>query len=283
MEHRIFFPLRLLSIICCIFIAPTLLHAEESTDQARSIVKGFIEKQRVESEMAFIRMDMIVDGERVSQRRMLALYKHQEDGSSDYILRLIRPADVEGVTVRARVEPGKEPTYSLYLPSIGKSRPLRDANQAAPFLGSDFSFSDLVREIPGSQVYSVQSSAFIQGAECHVVRATPVDGTGPYAYRDLYIGKEDFRLYQTDYYDKNGSLFKVLALYGYDSGEIAGNSTRPYRSVMTTMEARTSTVFIVIVGRINEPFENIEFSDSFIENWTKAEVDDFMFSLEMNF
>lgn len=281
MEHRIFSALRFLSLICCIAILPSLLNAEASEDEARSIVERFIAKQRVDSEMAFIRMDMMADGKRVSQRRMLALYKHQEDGSTDYILRLIRPEDVEGVTVLAQVKPEKKPTYSLYLPAIGKSRPLQDASQAAPFLGSDFSFADLVREIPGSQVYTLQPRAFIQGTDCQVVRATPIDGAGPYAFRDLYISEENSRLYQTDYYDKEGKLFKVLALYGYESGEIVGNSTRPYRSVMTTLKNDTITVFTVITGRINDPFETIEFSDSFIENWTESAVDDFMFSLEL--
>jgi hypothetical protein len=50
---------------------------------------------------------------------------------------------------------------------------------------------------------------------------------------------------------------------------------------MTTLKNDTITVFTVITGRINDPFETIEFSDSFIENWTESAVDDFMFSLEL--
>jgi hypothetical protein len=256
----------------------TSVHAAPEAD-AEAIIERFRATQSAESEMAFIRMQTLLRGERVDERRFLAVYQENEDGSSDYLIRLVRPEDVEGVSVLADVDRDGAIDQSIFLPTVGKMRPLRGGAEAGAFLGSDFSYEDLLEEIPGTQNYVKREDAFVQGAPCYVVRATPRNEDSQYGFRDLYIDQETSHLLRIDYYDRNAALIKQLNCYDYASTEVFGNSNRPHRTVMTNARKGTATIFTVIVGRIGQPVAPETFTPDFIENWTSEAVEEFMFQL----
>jgi hypothetical protein len=250
--------------------------------EAESIIARFVETQSAKAEMAFIRMQTLVDGVRQDERRFLAVYQELEDGSAGYLIRLVRPKDVQGVSILATTQADGTVEQSIFLPAVGTMRPLKSGAQAGAFLGSDFSYEDLLREVPGSQSYEVRPSVFLRGAQCHVVRATPRLPGGQYGFRDLHIDEESSRLMRIDYFGTDGKRVKQLDCFDYESPQIFGNSQRPHRTVMTNEAAGTSTIFTVIVGRMGEILAPETFTPEFIENWTEAEVEEFMFQLSFD-
>ena len=266
-----------LPLVACLFLVGPTLPAQAGEKSAEAIVEEFIQAQAAKSEMAFIRMQTLHRGERVDERRFLALYEEGADAATHYLVRLVRPEDVAGVTVLASVSPQGAFQQSIYLPSIGRTRPLTGSAQAAPFLGSDFSYADLVNEIPGTQNYERRDDQFVMGAACHVVRATPTTEDSPYGFRDLYIEEETARLYRVEYYNHDGELIKMLNCFDYGSPKIFGNTKRPHRAVMTNAKAGTSTIFTVIVGRLGDDFDDALFTPGFVEAWTPEAVEEFMF------
>jgi hypothetical protein len=252
-----------------------------SGTDGKAIIKQFLEVQTPSSEMALVRMQRMYNGERRDDRRFLTLYQKEADNYNRYLLRVIRPKEAQGVTFLAVFDPEGQSTQSIYLPSIGKSRPLIAAAQATPFLGSDFNYVDLINEIPGTQKYSRLDDVTIRKMNCYAIRALPREEGGPYLHRDLFIEKETYRLVRIDYYDVAGKPLKTLNAYDYDPTLIHGNSKRPHRLVMTHATKATETIFTVIVGRVGEKFDSKMFTPAFVEAWSEEEINDFMFQFEL--
>jgi hypothetical protein len=248
---------------------------------ADAIAARFVAAQTAESEMAFIRMEVMRQGEVVDERRLLALYERGPEEAGRYLVRVVRPQDVEGVTVLAKVEADGKTEQSIFLPTIGRMRPISGEAHATPFLGSEFSYSDLLNEIPGVQQYTRLEDATVQGAACYVIRAHIHSEDAVYSYRDLYIEQETFRLHRIEYFNADGGLIKTLNCFDYGAAEIFGRTLRPHRSVMTNATTGSSTTFTVIAGRMGEDFEDALFTPAFVEAWTPDEVEDFMFQFEL--
>lgn len=263
--------------VACLASLPASAEAAPTT--ADEVIERYVGKKKVQSEMAFIKMQTVAPGRKPEIKQFLALY-HTNEERTGFLVRLIRPTEVEGVSVLVIDDDQGDVRQWLYLPTVGMVRPLTGSARSQPFLGSDFSYEDLAREIPGTQEYEMQEGRWTHGADCFVVRATPRDpGSSSYAYRDLVIDKENYNLYQIDYYNDAGDLVKVLSAFDYDSPEIAGQSTRPRRAVMIDQIKKTSTIFTVIVGRIDESIRAEMFTPEFVRSWSPEDVQDFMFQL----
>ena len=259
-------------------LATTALRGVEPDGEA--IVDRFLATQKADSEMAFIKMRVERDDGAIEERRFLAVYRREADGSAGYLVRLVRPREIQGVTLLSKQAADGTVQPYLYLPTIGKTRALTGDARSTPFLGSDFSIEDLVREVPGTQSYERLDDTIEQGAPCYRVRATPIDPeSSSYGYRDLYIDQELANLRRVNYHDKSGRLVKVFTAHDYQSPEIYGATTRPRRAIMVDPSAGNRTIFTVLVGRIDEPIDPRIFDPKFIESWDEEAVNEFMYPL----
>ena len=271
-------PLLLLSTIALLTVSLSAMHHEKALTGAQIIAK-YVDAQEVSSELDYIRMSIVSPGPTVVERRFLAVYKKNPDGSRSYLIRIIRPADVEGVTLLALQDANKNIKQYLYLPEVGEARKLRGKGQSGAFLGSDFTFQDLLRETPSNFTYERQQDGFVNGAECYNIRAQPGSGQegNSYHYRNLYIDKEGFELQKIEFYGQGNELIKTFSAYDYQSNKIKGKTTRPRRAVMENKSKKSVTIFTVIEGRINEEISDELFTPKKIVDWTVDEVDEFIY------
>jgi hypothetical protein len=259
-------------------VAPMRSDSEElSVDE---IIRRWIEKQASKSELVFVRMHRRVPARDVQEHRLLAVYRSRDGGGQDYFFRLVAPADVEGVTVLVHDDGKGEARQFLHLPSIGKMRRLTTDARRQPFLNSDFTYEDLQREIPALQSYQRLPDAKIRGIESYRVRAFDKnkDAGGAYSHRDLFIDKSSFRMHQVDFFDRDGKLVKVMQADEYDSPHITGATKRPRRLTMANLATGSSTEFLVVESKLDEPMDPALFTPEKLEKWTLAEIEDFVFT-----
>ncbi len=272
--------IRLLILSSVILSAVTLsaMHHKKPLTGAQ-IIDKYVEKQEVYSELDYIKMSIISPGPTVLERRFLAVYKKNTEGGRSYLIRIIRPADVEGVTLLAVEDKDKEIEQYLYLPDVGTPRRLRGQGQAGAFLGSDFSFQDLLRETPSNFRYERLEDVFVNGVGCYNVRAlaNSEEEGNPYQYRNMYIEKEGYDLLKIEYFGQADKLMKTFNAFEYHSPKIKGVTTRPRRAVMENNDKNSITVFTVIEGRIDQEFSDDLFTPKSIADWTPDEVDEFIY------
>ncbi len=257
------------------------LRAELKHDLAGvEIIDRYLVTQEVLSELVYVRMSHLEADGTAKHHQILAAFRYNEDASSNYLLRLIEPAEVKGVSflIKQFVNGGLQ--QHLYLPSVGRARPLTGKSENQPFLGTNFTLADLQKEVPAVHAYERLSDTFVFGRDCFRVRAVEeTEGAARlYSHRDLYVDKENYNLLKVDYFDTTGKNTKELALYDYQSPMINGFTKRPHRAVMKNLENGSTTVFAVIEARIDEAIGAEIFTPSNIETWTDEEIESFIFA-----
>lgn len=265
----------------CALIAPAALApGADDALTGNQIVSLHLADKRSDSEMAFIRMNHQVPGAPPKEYRFLVVYRKTDSGKS-YFLRLIRPKDVEAVTILAMEKSAGDLDHYFFLPAIGKMKRLTGEARRAAFLGSDYSFEDLLDEMPSWNAYERRPDAEVDGFPCFQVRAVEArrEGGSAYAYRDLFIDKEGHHLRKVDFYAKNERLVKTLAASEFGSTEVKGQTTRPRRALMTNHQTGSTTEFVVVEGRVNEKFDPALFAPERLERWAPEEVEEFIFNL----
>jgi len=192
---------------------------------------------------------------------------------------MIEPSDVKGVTVLANEKGRGGVDQYIYLPDVGQVTKISPDNRSGYFLGSDFTFEDLVREIPRNFEYTTVGEMVIHGAECHIIRARSSEKAkrSYYAYRDLYIEKGNYLLHQIEFYLTGDKMIKTFEAFEYDSPEVEGESVRPRNAVMTNLEKNSVTIFNVVESRLNLELDSELFTPKSIKSWTAQEMRELVF------
>lgn len=257
------------------------LPAQEDALTGLDIVQRYVATLDVDSELAFVRMTTFTAGVANPEKRFLALSKKEISGQRSFLMRLIRPREIEGVTLLSNVSPLGEVEQYFFLPDVGKARKVTGENRSTPFLGSDFSFEDVLNEVPAAHNYTRQPDVTQEGRDFYVVRSEYKNPAGPgdYARRLLFLEKGTFNLARIEFFNTAGKMVKKLTLLDYDSPLVKGETTRPRSATMENLERGSFTLFMVVEGRINPSLESRLFTVQSIESWSTSEVDDLILDL----
>ncbi len=263
-------------------VATSLMAQDEASLTANDIIQRYAAGNRTKSEMAYIKMQVQAPSAAPVERRILLAYKEQ-DGKESMFMRLLMPKEVEGVTLLAATAADKTLSYHFFLPAFGKMKQLTPEARQGAFLGSDYTFEDLLREVPEWHSYEKMKDDTVGEATCYVIRAKEnrAEKESAYAYRDLYIEKGNFHLRKVAYYNAKDSLVKMLTASGYDAKSVKGKTTRPQEAVMLSVETGSKTTFTVIEGRVDEGIDDEYFTPAKLENWPLLDVEEFIFDLGM--
>lgn len=256
------------------------ISAEETALSGVDIIDRYLITQEVLSELAYMRMSQVGADRSAKHYQLLAAFRFNEDASSNYLLRMVEPQEVKGISLLIKQFVNGGSQQYLYLPSVGRARPLTGKSKNQKFLGTNFSLADLQREVPAIHAYERRDDSLVFGRGCYQVRAVErKDPERPplYLYRDLHIDKETFNLLRVDYFNLDGTHIKQLSLYDYKSPMVRGITKRPHRAVMENLEDGSTTVFSVIESRIDEAIGAEIFTPSNVETWTDEEIETFVF------
>jgi hypothetical protein len=274
----------MVSVLCLALSTGAVLAQDDKAITADAIVAGYVAGNESKSEMAYVKMMTETPGAPAVERRILLAFQKGEPAGESFFMRLLHPKDVEGVTLLATTSATKELSYYFLLPALGKMRQLTPEARQGAFLGSDYTFEDLLQEVPEAHDYKRLPDDEVDGAACYVVRAveTKKEKESAYAFRDLFIEKGNYNLRKVAFYNGKESLVKLLTATGYDSKEVKGRTTRPQKAVMESVETKTRTTFTVIEGRVDQKIDAELFTPKKLENWPLLDVEEFIFDLGMS-
>lgn len=274
-----------LTLSLALAITPIIAAADDiAAMDGPELIEQYVATQAVDTELAFIELKTFeteTPTDEIIKKRFLALTEKTGDGSYDYLIRMIRPTDVEGVSVLTNVD-GESIDQYLFLPAQGKPLKLSTAG-SGNFLGSDFAYEDLVRETPGNYVYTRMPDGVAQGEICAVVQARPAEDTdSQYAYRNIFLDPTTFEVRKIEFYDDEGDDLpaKELQAYEYESVNIDGKTVRPRFAVMTNLDTGTISVFKVLKSRLNIDIEDQLFEADNLANITPADVNGLLVEID---
>ena len=126
--------------------------------------------------------------------------------------RFLEPTDVKG-TVSLLVEHSdKDDDIWIYLPSVKKVRRLISSNKKDSFVGTDFSYGDVIGHKVKEWNHTIVKEEDVDGKPCYVIESTPKDATVKtntgYSKRIGWVQKDNFVTVKAISYDEAGELLK---------------------------------------------------------------------------
>ena len=150
-------------------------------------------------------------------RKTFGTSKLQANGIDNMrMTRFLTPSDVKG-TVSLLVEnSAKEDDIWIYLPALKKVRRLVSSNKKDSFVGTDFSYGDVIGHKPAEWDHKILKEESCDGKPCWVTESIPksedVKNNSGYSKRVAWILKENFVAVKTDLYDESGQL-KIIGKF----------------------------------------------------------------------
>lgn len=152
---------------------------------------------------------------RESVRQMRFQTKEVEDDGDKSLVVFESPHDIRGVAALTYAHPVESDDQWLYLPDLRRVKRISSANQAGPFVGSEFAYEDIgSQELPKYRYRYLRDEAH-QGRACHLIERDPVNPNSGYSKQVVWVDAERAIPWRIDYYDRKDSLLKTLTYVGY--------------------------------------------------------------------
>ncbi|HTE52393.1 MAG TPA: outer membrane lipoprotein-sorting protein [Kofleriaceae bacterium] len=251
---------RALALVPCatslLLLAPSSAVADEDkgqtigtkVDQAWTGYKG--EENELELEL------VSANGERVTRRMRGRVREHGRDEQAT--ITIVWPADQKDTRLLTWSHRDKEDDQWLYLPSIKRVKRISARGRTGSFVGSEFSYEDLVNVWWVDKFkYKYLRDQKVGPRDTWVVERVPRDPESGYSKQQVWIDKEYLTALRIDFYDRKGSLFKTG---NFKSFKKYGNKWRADRIDMDNRQTGKKSSVIWKVRSLGKTFTDSDFS-----------------------
>ena len=130
----------------------------------------------------------------------------------------------------------------LFLPALNRVKRISGSNRSGPFVGSEFSYEDLISPDVAKFTYRWLRDEPCPDAPdlaCHVNERRPTDGNSGYTVQVVWLDQDELRIHKIDYYDRKSELLKTMTTTGYN--KYKGRHWRPGQALMVNHQNGKST------------------------------------------
>lgn len=164
------------------------------------------------------------------------------DGDKSLII-FDRPRDIRDTSLLTYSHKEDDDDQWLYLPALRRVKRISSSNQSGSFVGSEFSYEDLVSPEVEKFTYKWLRDEPCPGKEefvCYVNERYPTSRDSGYTREVVWIDQEHYRVFKIDYFDRKKTLLKTLTVDNYQ--QYKDQYWRPDNMLMTNRQNGKSTV-----------------------------------------
>jgi outer membrane lipoprotein-sorting protein len=154
-----------------------------------------------------------------------------------------QPRDISGTAFLNFSHAVKPDDQWMYLPALKRVKRISSRNKSGPFMGSEFAFEDMSSFELEKYHFTYLRDETYQGQDMFVLEQIPVDKYSGYSKQIVWLDKAQYRAYKVAFYDRKGSLLKVLELDNYT--QYLDRYWRSLRMVMHNQQNGKSTELII--------------------------------------
>jgi outer membrane lipoprotein-sorting protein len=199
-------------------LAVLLAAAGASADAPELTAEQVMEKNffvsKLKSLSAESTMTLINDRGQKRERTSTNRLKLQPNGTdSRFLVKFSAPTDIKGTSFLQVEHSEGEDDLWIYLPALKKSRRLVANNKKDSFVGSDFSYGDILLPKVNLYRHALLRAEAVDGHDCYVVESTPASETvksnSGYSRKITWVRKDSFLETKVEYFDLSGRLLKT--------------------------------------------------------------------------
>jgi hypothetical protein len=183
--------------------------------------------------------------------------------------RFIWPPDVKG-TASLLIEHGDTADdIWIYLPALKKVRRLVSSNKKDSFIGTDFSYADVIGYKVKEWNYKLLKEDMVDNRPCYVIEATPTNDTVEadtgYSKRVIWIRKDNKVTVKTDYWDEHGQPLKTIIFSDIKQVDPKLDKWQAMRMEATNIQTKHKTIIQLDNFKVNQQFRAEDFTASRLE------------------
>ncbi len=192
-------------------------------------------------------------GQRRERKSVNRVKLHANGVDSKFLVKFSSPADINGTAFLQIEHSEGEDDLWIYLPALKKSRRLVANNKKDSFVGSDFSYGDVLLPKVNLYRHSLTGSEAIEGHDCFVVESIPADdavkANSGYGKKITWVRKDNFLETRVEYFDLAGRPLKTQLATDHQLIDPDANKWIPLYREMTNHRTGHKTIL---------KFENIK-------------------------
>lgn len=211
-------------MVATLLAAPRLVHAQ--ADTAQVIMQKSSAATKLKDSVTNATFTLI-NKEGATRVRKTIGHTRLQDGSDDNmrLVRFLSPADIKGTAILLIEHAKSEDDMWLYLPALGKVRRLSAANKKDSFVGTDFSYADVIGYKPEQWTHRLIGEETLDGVPCVVIESLPADDTvrqtTGYGKRVTWVGNPHHVALRIDIWD--ASMQPLKRILARDIQQVGGN------------------------------------------------------------
>jgi len=156
------------------------------------------------------------------------------------------PADVKGTKTLLIEHSNADDDIWIYLPAMKKVRRLVASNKRDSFVGTDFSYGDVIGHKATDWVHRFIREDNVAGKDCYIIESLPKDRgvqeISGYSRRVSWIDKESWVATRVDIYDTNGELLKRITSEDIREVDRTHHKWQPMKQTSANVQTGHSTV-----------------------------------------
>ncbi len=200
------------------FVLPSALRAQETLpDPAEIMRKNFVSGKLKDTTQ---KMTMVlIDARGIRRERKVESYSKLLGNGVDQtrMSRFLSPPDVIGTATLTKENSAGDDDIWIYLPALKKVRRLVASNKKDSFMGSDFSYGDVITPKVDDWKHTLLRTEKCGSGDCYVVESVPVskdvERNSGYGKRVQWIDKASYVTVRGEYSDLAGRPLKEFHAY----------------------------------------------------------------------
>jgi uncharacterized protein len=154
-------------------------------------------------------------------------------------------------------------------PTLKKVRRLVSNNKKDSFVGTDFSYGDVIGHRPNDWSHKILRNESVDGKDCFVVESLPktpeiADNSG-YSKRISWIDKESFIALKGEAYDSGGQLLKKFAAKKIEKIDAKNNKWQPMYLEAENVQGSHKTILEFKNFKANVGVSDDKFTTRYLE------------------
>lgn len=203
-------------------------------------------------------------------RKVFGTTKLVDNGTDNMrMTRFTAPPDVKGTVTMLLEHADRDDDIWVYLPALKKVRRLVSSNKKDSFVGTDFSYADVIGYKVDEWTYKLLREETVDGQACYVIEALPKNATVKantgYSKRVDTIRKDNLVTVKSDYWDEGGQMLKTSLFSALEEVDAKRGKWQAMRLEARNLQTGHRTEIRFENFKANQQVKNSFFTTAYME------------------
>lgn len=255
-----------MALLAVVVASSTALAAPDPTEIVR---KNFM-VGKVRDSRGDVTMTLVSESGTKRVRQTKSVSKLLPNGiDQKRLIRFLAPADVKGTATLMVEHADGDDDIWIYLPALKKVRRLVANNKKDSFVGTDFSYGDIIGHRVDDWTYTYVGEEDVDGAATHVIEAlpkTPEVGTNSgYGKRKIWIRADNFVAVKGEYWDTAGKPVKLFSARDVREIDPAEHKWQAFHLEMKNTQTGHSTAIVFGTLEVGVGVDDEQLTERYLE------------------